>query len=227
MSDVPMKKCSGPCGQEKPSIAEFWHRNKKAKDGLSYVCKKCMQDYHKQRTLQPEAKQRRRAYMKEYCARMEVKQHRKEYSKEYYGRSGVYEKHKEHIRARYRDPEERERILEHQKEYRSLPEAQELRRIRGINYRARKKSLEGAHSLEQIQEQLKRQKYKCYYCQKKLEKAKGRYVYHIEHTFPLSRVVGTDIPANSIDYLVLACPTCNISKGDKFPWEWAEGGRLF
>jgi hypothetical protein len=39
-------------------------------------------------------------------------------------------------------------------------------------------------------------------------------------------VVGTDIPANSIDYLVLSCPTCNLSKGDKFPWEWLDGGRL-
>ncbi len=43
---------------------------------------------------------------------------------------------------------------------------------------------------------------------------------------PLSRVAGTDIPANDISYLVLACPACNLSKGDKFPWEFPEGGRL-
>src|SRR6266567_4724163 len=42
----------------------------------------------------------------------------------------------------------------------------------------------------------------------------------------LARVAGGDIPANDISYLVLACPTCNNSKHDKFPWEFSKGGRL-
>src|SRR6266567_2977546 len=109
------------------------------------------------------------------------------------------------------------------------PHVQEQKRARTLNYIARKKAVQGTYTSKQIQEQLKRQKHRCYYAAcgfAKFEKKKGKYVYHIGHTFPLSRVVGTDIPANSIDYLVLACPTCNMNKKNKFPWEWSEGGRL-
>jgi CRISPR/Cas system Type II protein with McrA/HNH and RuvC-like nuclease domain len=99
-------------------------------------------------------------------------------------------------------------------------------RVYSHNRRAIKKAIPGTYTSAQIQDQLKRQKHKCYYCHKRFQKIKDKHIYHIEHTFPLSRVAGTDIPANSIDYLVLACPHCNHSKSDKFPWEWAEGGRL-
>ncbi len=90
--------------------------------------------------------------------------------------------------------------------------------------RARKKALQdiGAHTGQQIQEQLKRQRCRCYYCQAKFER---RYIYHVDHTFPISRASGDD-PINDISYLVLACPTCNLKKNDKFPWEFPEGGRL-
>src|SRR5258708_25371933 len=92
--------------------------------------------------------------------------------------------------------------------------------------RARQKDISGTHTPEQIQDLLKRQKHKCYYCSIRLKRIKGKYIYHIDHTFPLSRVAGSDIPANDISYLVLTCPTCNKKKRDKFPWEFAEGGRL-
>jgi CRISPR/Cas system Type II protein with McrA/HNH and RuvC-like nuclease domain len=120
----------------------------------------------------------------------------------------------------------KERAKKRQQEYRSRPEIQERHRLNQSIRKARKQSILGTYTLGQIQDQLKRQRHKCYYCQKQLQKVKGRYIYHVEHTFPLSRVAGTDIPANSIDYIVLACPACNMSKHDKFPWEWPEGGRL-
>ncbi len=95
--------------------------------------------------------------------------------------------------------------------------------------RARKRAIGGTHTAAQIQELLKRQKYRCYYAacgHARFEKRNGKYIFHVDHTFPISRVVGTDIPANDINYLVLACPFCNISKHDKFPWEFPEGGKL-
>src|SRR6266581_1000839 len=95
-----------------------------------------------------------------------------------------------------------------------------------LTYLSRKQAVLGNHTPEQIQEQLHRQKRKCYYCHDRLKKIKGNYIYHVDHTFPLSRVAGTDIPANDIAYLVITCPTCNKSKSDKFPWEFFEGGRL-
>ncbi len=95
--------------------------------------------------------------------------------------------------------------------------------------RARKKSVLGTHTAAQIQEQLKRQRYRCYYAAcgfSKFPRVKGKYLYQVEHTFPLSRVAGTDIPANDISYLVLSCDHCNGSKSSKYPWEWPQGGRL-
>jgi 5-methylcytosine-specific restriction endonuclease McrA len=72
------------------------------------------------------------------------------------------------------------------------------------------------------------QKYRCYYAAcgySKFKKVKGQYVYHLEHTIPLSRVEHS--PRHDINYVVLACPECNIRKGAKLPHEFFEGGRLF
>ncbi len=94
------------------------------------------------------------------------------------------------------------------------------------NRRARKKSIPGTHTLEQIHDLLKRQRYRCYYCKNKFKRINGNYSFEIEHTFPVKRVAGTAIPANDISYIVLACKPCNASKGSRFPWEYPEGGRL-
>jgi len=98
--------------------------------------------------------------------------------------------------------------------------------VHAHNREVRKKAIKGSFTAQQIQDLLKRQKHRCYYCSIKFEKHKSKYIYHIDHTFPISRVVGTDIPANDISYLVLTCPPCNRSKHDKFPWEFPEGGKL-
>jgi len=132
--------------------------------------------------------------------------------------------HKGEIYQKQAEVRQRKRIND--RRYYALPAARAKLRVRTRAYEIRQKGILGVHTLEQIQKQLKRQRHCCYYCSLKFQKSKGGYVYHVEHTFPLSRVVGTDIPANDISYLVLACPTCNIKKGDKFPWEFPEGGRL-
>jgi CRISPR/Cas system Type II protein with McrA/HNH and RuvC-like nuclease domain len=130
------------------------------------------------------------------------------------------------IKSYRRQPEIQERDKAYRKAYSQQPEMQERHRVYEHFRRARNKSIKGVHTPLQIQDQLRRQKHKCYYCRMRFKKAKGKCIYHIEHTFPLSRIAGTDIPANCIDYLVLACPTCNQNKNNKFPWEYPEGGRL-
>ncbi len=97
-------------------------------------------------------------------------------------------------------------------------------RVYGHVHRAHKRGLQdvGTHSEQQIQEQLKSQRCRCYYCQGKFER---RYIYHVDHTFPISRASGDD-PINDMGYLVLTCPTCNSKKGDKYPHEFSEGGKL-
>ncbi|HEX9502823.1 MAG TPA: HNH endonuclease [Patescibacteria group bacterium] len=296
MSDIPIKKCTGACGQEYPATIEYWHRKNGGKYGFCAKCKACVNEekanqysdpekrnkvlkinknsYHKpdvhERILaqkkeyssQPEVKTHRETYNKEYYTnnkeyiqnqhkgyynlpeikehrknqskkylnRPDIREHKQNYRKTYMNRPGMKAHRKAYIEKYYNRPGMKERkkayMQKYLKEYMLRPGIRERMYAIGHAYRARKKSIKGTHTPQQIQDQLKRQKHKCYYCQKKFNKIKGQSQYHIEHTFPISRVAGTDIPANSIEYLVLACPTCNTSKGNKFPWEWPQGGRL-
>lgn len=52
----------------------------------------------------------------------------------------------------------------------------------------------------------------CYYCGCNIDD-----IYHIEHVIPISRG-----GSNTIDNIVLACPSCNHSKGNKLVVEWRE-----
>jgi hypothetical protein len=207
-----------------------------------------VQEYHSlynkaYRDNHPELKEQKRVYY----ARPDVQEHVHAYQQVYYNRPGIRERERARTKAWSCIPKnvERKRAV-HQAYYRR-PEIQERARHRvstwyhnpenrahihtqrQVNVRnrdARKRAVPGKHTVEQIQDLLKRQHYRCYYCSAKFQKVKGNYTYHVDHTFPLSRIAGTGIPANDIGYLVLACPTCNMHKHDKFPWEWPEGGRL-
>lgn len=82
--------------------------------------------------------------------------------------------------------------------------------------RGRVRNAEGTHTIADIRAQHARQKGRCYWCGKAVGKA-----YHVDHIVPLSRG-GSNWPDN----LVIACPQCNLSKGNKLPHEWTDGGRL-
>src|SRR6267154_1063749 len=234
MSDIPLKRCT-KCGEEFPATPEFFHRMKQSKDGLRPNCKVCMRKNVLEGQRRPEMHARRLAYMKTYNSRPEVRArniawHKRPEVREY---QRIYEHRpeiKERTRIRQKDyrslPEVQAYIRSRYKIYRKRPEVRQRSRVHARTRDARKKTIQGTHTAQHIQDLLKRQRYKCYYCRDKFEKRKGRYVYHVDHTFPVSRVAGTDIPANDISYLVLACPTCNQRKQDKYPWEWPEGGRL-
>ena len=196
---------------------------------------------------QPRIHEQRLARAKEYRGRPGIKERGQVYKQEYYSQSENKEKksksdkdwrerpenrerlrtqHHDSHKARSSDPEYKEHMHNYFKTYYSQPEVKERYHSHNRNRRARKRNAVGIHTAQQIQDLLKRQKYTCYYCATKFQQAKGKYIYHVDHTFPLSRVVGTDIPANDISYLVLACPRCNLSKHNKFPHEFFEGGRL-
>src|SRR5580765_857874 len=236
------KHCTGPCGQVLPATTEYFFKVKSGTYGLRGMCKACAlghpikkpvpegykrctglcgQEYPATKKyfsrlktgkygLEGQCKKCKSKKAKAYNSQPDVKTRRYVYGQSY------YQKHREDMRA-------------YHKEYLSRPGVQQHKNASTRNYRALKRSIGGTHTPAQIQDQLKRQKYRCYYAacgHAKFKKINGQYQYHVEHTFPISRVAGTDIPANSIDYLVLSCPFCNDSKGNKFPWEWPQGGRL-
>jgi 5-methylcytosine-specific restriction endonuclease McrA len=84
-------------------------------------------------------------------------------------------------------------------------------------YRARLRSVPGSHTVADVAAQRTRQKGRCYYCGEKV----GRH-YHVDHVVPLSREGSSNDSSN----LVITCHSCNESKRDRLPHEWAKSGRL-
>ena len=249
--DIPLKRCSNPeCHKWFPATPEFFHRHKGMKDGLQLQCKECRSKRAKRDNARPEVRARNQAQKQAYDSQPENRERKKArestrqkerrnnpetresvlaHDKEYRSRPDVREKRRANWKAWHSCPENKERVRTQRKKRRSRHEVRERRREQQHSREARKKAVAGTHTATQIQELLKRQQYRCYYAacgHARFEKINGKYIYHVDHTFPLNRVAGSDVPANDISYLVLACPTCNQRKGDKYPWEWAEGGKL-
>lgn len=214
----PVKRCA-KCRKYFPATPEYFQRDKQRKDGLYSYCKECVAE----RRNSPEARESKHAYNQAYYKTPEKREHILTQRKDNYHNDPE-------VRQQAIDYNKRSDVREYQRVYLTVynrtPEAQAKRKVAKHARRAREKVVLGTHTSQQIQDLLKRQKHKCYYCFTKFEKKNGKYVYHVEHTFPISRVAGTDIPANDISYLVLACPSCDRNKSDKFPWEFFEGGRL-
>jgi 5-methylcytosine-specific restriction endonuclease McrA len=77
--------------------------------------------------------------------------------------------------------------------------------IYGRQRRARKLNADGEHTFQDVKVIGDLQEWRCYYCNKDVAAS-----YHVDHMIPLVRGE-SDWPDN----LVVACPTCNISKGAK------------
>lgn len=77
-------------------------------------------------------------------------------------------------------------------------------------YRARKLNAGGNYTQKDVKRQYNRQYSECFYCGEKLNN-----FYHVDHVVPLSRG-GTNHCGN----IVIACPSCNSSKSNKYITEW-------
>jgi 5-methylcytosine-specific restriction endonuclease McrA len=85
-------------------------------------------------------------------------------------------------------------------------------------YSAQRRAAGGAYTKEDIEEMIKKQKFKCANC---LVKIKGSN-YHVDHVMPI-KLGGT----NHLYNLQVLCPPCNLKKSAKDPIVWAnENGRL-
>lgn len=79
------------------------------------------------------------------------------------------------------------------------------------NRRARERNAPGTHTAEDVQSQYDRQDGKCRWCGCEVGDN-----YHVDHVVPLSKG-GSNWPSN----LVVACPSCNLSKHSKHPMDFA------
>ena len=232
----PEKRCTA-CGDVFPATTEFFHRAKHGKYGLQPKCKKCRESYFNS----PEYREHKQAYDKAYRSSPEVQEHMKAYRQlpEIQERERVRQNAYYHTpegnscaKAYLSRPEVREHKHDYWKDYSSRPGVKEREQARRRVYnrrpervegmlasnrtrRARKNTAPGIHTVQDVRQQFKRQKGKCYWCGEKLKK------YHVDHIIPLSRG-GSNWPDN----IVIACPTCNLSKGTKLPHEFLDGGKL-
>jgi len=89
------------------------------------------------------------------------------------------------------------------------------------NSRARKRNAYGSHTVAEIRAIFDSQLGLCANCKAKLFKS-GKYKFHVDHIVPL--VKGG---SNDRYNLQCLCPTCNLRKNAKDPFDWAkENGRL-
>lgn len=217
--------CAG-CGEIKPATLEYFGKNSNSQSGLYGKCKRCMNGYNRQaRRSNPNllAKERERhirwrkanleriAFLRRrWCATRQDKASRRAYALQYRRTHAAY------YREKHRAWRKTERYRVYITQYRQREDVKLRWRRDSHIRRARYLAAPGRFTEQDIQLKLRSQKSKCYYCQKPLRE------YHIDHVVPLSRG-GSNWPDN----LVVACPTCNMSKHDKLLHEWPEGGRLF
>lgn len=225
------KQCS-KCKEIKPATSEYFSRDKKHRDGLFSQCKVCAAEYGRahrtankehyaeyQRTYYAATKEQRVATRRAYIAanRERIRERRRAYYAENMKKRFEYNAtHKgraaENSRAHY--IANKARILEQRRAYAAANK--EAIRAKHHRRRARKVHAEGTHTAADIKRQYKAQKGRCYYCHIKVGDK-----FHADHVIPLSRG-GSDGPEN----IVVTCPACNVSKNNKLPHEWPQGGRL-
>lgn len=221
-----MKRCT-KCGEEKP-IAEF-NRNRATRDGLFAHCRDCQSET--KRKWYAANKEKAADYWSHWYAdnKEDLLERRKPKGREWYAanRDKVLQKRRawyvanrqracDYSRGWRAANKERHLAYVHQWQSANPERVREFVRAGKLRRRAREHNAEGTHTAADIKAQYARQNGKCYYCHVKVGDR-----YHVDHVIPLSRG-GSNGPEN----IVIACPSCNTSKSDKLPHEWAQGGRL-
>ena len=225
-----MKKCS-MCGEEKP--LEMFVKLKKSKDGHAAHCKACkkLKDKAYYERTKENNRDKRKAYReanrdyiaawkKEYYSDPENKYKKANRDRVYREQNKdsvserkkkYYEENKNKIRE-YKTNyyhENKEYLLAYYREY--YEENSQVYKDRAKNRRAKLKEAEGVFYKADVDKLYNLQKGLCVYCKSALLED-----FHVDHIMPLS-LGGSNWPEN----LQLLCPTCNLRKHAKDPFEWA------
>lgn len=221
---IPLKRCT-KCRQEFPATLEYFYKHSKSKSRLHPWCKSCVKRL-KPREVLPSGTKRCPSCKGLFSASSEffVRDNTRSDGLGTYCKTCSRAKERQH-----RNPEKARRwrkehpaeMLKFNQRWRSK-NAESVRasgRKNANKRRAYKVNAGGDYTNQEIQEQYERQNGRCYYAACGHVKLGG--IYHVEHVIPLSRG-----GRNDISNIVLTCPRCNLSKKDKLPHEWPDGGRL-
>ena len=223
------KRCS-KCGEEK--LLNEFYRSKNCKDGLQYWCKGCVKEYQQEYRQTPEYKafqqEYQREYRQEYRQTPEHKAFRQEYQREYQREYRQTPEYKEAERKRRQTPEykeaERKRrqtpeFKEAERKRMQTPEYKEVERKRRQTPDGKATKRRGNHKRRALKancttESIDETKIwdecdnQCIYCgsTERLE---------LDHVIALSNG-GPNCESN----LVIACKSCNSSKGNRPLIKW-------
>lgn len=220
MSDSIAHRTCKKCSTSYPLTPEFWHKNKKTKEGLSYSCKECAKaralnwhyDNHERAKMRHhDYYQRNRPYL-DAKNRLWALNHperikgiQESYKKRHPGRR-LEASRKWHENNRER---ERKSSAAYRKNNPDKTKAYWHKR------RALERSAEGSFTAEDVRIAYRSQKGKCWHCGHKVGET-----FHADHLIPLKHG-GTNWPNN----IVVSCKDCNLRKGSKLCYQWNK--RLF
>lgn len=231
---IPRKTCN-KCGETYPRVPEYWHKDKKAPDGLSYQCKECARRKTRQWRDIPENaerdKQSSREWHRENAERVQAYQqenaeHIAEIKRQW--RQANPDKVKEHKRKdavrnkasylrRSRKWQENNRESHNEKLRQQYADDPIPMLVRGANYRARKRSLPNTLTDNEWQRALDYFEHRCAVC----NRPQG--LWHklaMDHWIPIN---DDDCPGTIATNVLPLCHGvggCNNSKRDSNPLEW-------
>lgn len=231
MDDSDSTKRCNKCDAEKP-LSDFYFRENGKPRGNCIACDKAQKAMHR-------AANRERLRIKEAERRANEPDKVKAEKRAYYAanREEICRRRREHYKANreLRIRQNRESVLRNSESVAARRKAHyeanreryaawskawwkrnpDKARIYYTRRKARKNGAGGYHTAEDVRNKYAAQNGRCYWCMEELDKS-----FHVDHIVPLAKG-GSDNEAN----ICCACPRCNLSKGDKMPWEFSD--RLF
>lgn len=190
---TPLKVCT-KCGRAKAATTDNFKAEKRVRCGLTAQCRDCLYRVTRQSLPAWYAKTRaeRNAWQRAYRKTPGFLDREREWVRKY--RAANYDKIKARIDGWVAANPERVRAL---------------KAVRERTRRARAFNAPGTHTVDDV-DALRRDQRDCLYCDVPLGGDS-----HVDHFVPLAKG-GSNDPSN----LVLACPTCNMRKHARLPWEW-------
>lgn len=198
-SDSTTKRCT-KCGEEKPATLEYFPPDKRLKSGLLSYCRQCRQLVAREINQRPENIQKKRERDRSPQSKAKEKQRRQK------------PEYKEKRKRRKQSPEGKAKLLAYNVVYYQTPGFKIRRKVNKDKRRAFEVGADGRYTAADIEELLRSQRYRCWWCGCKITDE-----YHVDHRVALSRG-GTNWPNN----LCISCVHCNTSKCNKLPHEWSD-----